>query len=338
MDGDFAPLTGLLELAERFDALLVLDEAHATGVLGEHGRGLTDLLGVAQQRTTHRSRALKQLARTQDGFVCSSAADCVAGQPCAAYIFSTALTPPTTAAACTENQNHSCEPETRRNPVRVGGASAWRTLGTRFRCAAVAALSDCAADRRGCTPHTVRLSVAAGRHGAARSRHSPAVCSRRNGAFAHQPYGRPFPGRTVALLTALTSALLFRDLRRRAARNRHCKPSSANAGATRAKVLQVRDVPMPATGIVRRSAVQMLASPINPSDLLMVRGIYGRQPCYGRAGFRGRRHRRGGFRHPGMARQEQTRHGTRRANKRQLAGTRCYPGATGGSSAGRLDR
>ena len=44
MDGDLAPLAGLLELAERYDGLLLLDEAHATGVLGEQGRGLTDLL------------------------------------------------------------------------------------------------------------------------------------------------------------------------------------------------------------------------------------------------------------------------------------------------------
>ena len=39
MDGDLAPLPGLLELAERFDAWLVLDDAHGFGVLGAQGRG-----------------------------------------------------------------------------------------------------------------------------------------------------------------------------------------------------------------------------------------------------------------------------------------------------------
>jgi len=39
MDGDLAPLPGLLELAERYDAWLVIDDAHGFGVLGEHGRG-----------------------------------------------------------------------------------------------------------------------------------------------------------------------------------------------------------------------------------------------------------------------------------------------------------
>ena len=39
MDGDLAPLPGLLELAERFDAWLVIDDAHGFGVLGPQGRG-----------------------------------------------------------------------------------------------------------------------------------------------------------------------------------------------------------------------------------------------------------------------------------------------------------
>ena len=46
MDGDIAPLPALLELAERHDAAVVIDEAHATGVLGQGGAGALSHFGI----------------------------------------------------------------------------------------------------------------------------------------------------------------------------------------------------------------------------------------------------------------------------------------------------
>ncbi len=46
MDGDLAPLPGLLELAERYDAWLVVDDAHGFGVLGKQGRGSLAHFGI----------------------------------------------------------------------------------------------------------------------------------------------------------------------------------------------------------------------------------------------------------------------------------------------------
>lgn len=46
MDGDLAPLPGIVEAAERYDAMVMVDDAHGEGVLGSHGRGIVDHFGL----------------------------------------------------------------------------------------------------------------------------------------------------------------------------------------------------------------------------------------------------------------------------------------------------
>lgn len=46
MDGDLAPLPEIVELAEKYDALVMVDDAHGEGVLGDHGRGIVDHFGL----------------------------------------------------------------------------------------------------------------------------------------------------------------------------------------------------------------------------------------------------------------------------------------------------
>ncbi len=53
MDGDLAPLAGLAELKSCHDALLMVDDAHGCGVLGDQGRGSAELLGVLSDIDIH---------------------------------------------------------------------------------------------------------------------------------------------------------------------------------------------------------------------------------------------------------------------------------------------
>jgi 8-amino-7-oxononanoate synthase len=46
MDGDMAPLPDIVELAQTYDAMVMIDDAHATGIIGENGRGTAEYFGV----------------------------------------------------------------------------------------------------------------------------------------------------------------------------------------------------------------------------------------------------------------------------------------------------
>lgn len=100
MDGDRAPLRELVELKKRFNALLLLDEAHAAGVLGSHGRGLAAELGLEEEIDIQMGTLGNSLG-VSGGYICGSRSliDWLINRA-RSFVFSTAP-PPALAAAAT---------------------------------------------------------------------------------------------------------------------------------------------------------------------------------------------------------------------------------------------
>jgi glycine C-acetyltransferase len=99
MEGSIAPLPDLLQMARDHDAVLVIDDSHATGVLGEHGRGTPEHFGVLGEVDVITSTLGKALGGAAGGFVAGSAALCdYLTQRSRPQLFSNAL-PPTVAGS-----------------------------------------------------------------------------------------------------------------------------------------------------------------------------------------------------------------------------------------------
>jgi glycine C-acetyltransferase len=102
MDGDLAKLDRIAELAERYDAAVVVDDSHATGVLGRSGRGTPDHFGVADRIDLITSTLGKTLGGASGGLT-SGHAEIIEllRQRSRPYLFSNSLAPGIAAATLT---------------------------------------------------------------------------------------------------------------------------------------------------------------------------------------------------------------------------------------------
>jgi glycine C-acetyltransferase len=99
MDGDIAPLPALCDVAEKYGAIMMVDDAHASGVLGKNGRGTIDHFGV-HGRVDIQVGTLSKAIGALGGYVCGTR-DLIEflyhrGRP---FLFSTSH-PPSVAATC----------------------------------------------------------------------------------------------------------------------------------------------------------------------------------------------------------------------------------------------
>ncbi len=99
MDGDLAPLPGICEIARKYGAVLMVDDAHGTGVIGESGRGSGAYFGVEDGVSVSMGTLGKALA-SYGAFACadSSVVDYLVNKA-RPYIYSTSLPPAVVAAS-----------------------------------------------------------------------------------------------------------------------------------------------------------------------------------------------------------------------------------------------
>ena len=111
MDGDVLPLPEVLALCETHDAVLILDDAHGTGVMGASGKGTAEHFGLTSERILTVGTLSKSLG-SQGGFVCGPriAIDFLLGQA-PSFIYSTGLNPAAVGAALAALRVLEREPE-----------------------------------------------------------------------------------------------------------------------------------------------------------------------------------------------------------------------------------
>ena len=99
MDGDIAPLDKIVELARQYDCLVMIDDAHALGVMGKNGKGLAEHLGV-EDKIDIQMGTLSKAAGTFGAYCCGSKEliEFLVNKA-RSFIYTTALPPAVTASA-----------------------------------------------------------------------------------------------------------------------------------------------------------------------------------------------------------------------------------------------
>lgn len=113
MDGDIAPLPSLVQICREHGLRLMVDDAHATGVLGATGRGSAEHFGLEHDAVDIIMGTLSKALASEGGFIAGKQELCEYLQNTARpFIYSTALSPATIAAALGGIEHLCQQPET----------------------------------------------------------------------------------------------------------------------------------------------------------------------------------------------------------------------------------
>ena len=111
MEGDLAPLPEIVKLKEKYNASIMVDEAHGMGVFGRQGRGVCNHFGVTDQVDVIMGTFSKSLASIGGFITADSTIINWIRHTCRTYIFSASNTPAATAAALEALHIIQSEPE-----------------------------------------------------------------------------------------------------------------------------------------------------------------------------------------------------------------------------------
>lgn len=115
MHGDLAPLDQVCDLADKYDTLVMVDDSHATGFLGDNGRGTAEHFGVANRIDITTSTLGKALGGASGGFTTGRQEIIdILRQRSRPYLFSNTLAPPIAAASLKALELVQNKPELRK--------------------------------------------------------------------------------------------------------------------------------------------------------------------------------------------------------------------------------
>ena len=119
LTGEISPIDEMHSLAERYGATIVVDDAHATGVLGENGTGTPEHFHLHETANIYQTETMSKALGVYGGFISASKAIINRiREDSRAYLASTSLPPPIVSAACTSIKLIRQQPQLRAALIR----------------------------------------------------------------------------------------------------------------------------------------------------------------------------------------------------------------------------